>query len=329
MTVPSETLLTTGGSPIIGQREDLSDVVSFIDPEEVPFYMWCGSGTATSITHEWMKINLRSPAKNAKAEGDQFAATAPKRGTRLKNVAQIGTEVAVVSGTAEAVDVAGNLGDLEEQLIYKSIELRRDVEAGHLLANQDWSATDPRECAGIVTYADTAFVGAGGTLPTADGDTAYVAGTEWVLGTEQLNNHHKEMYLLGARPAMMMMHPSAKLVFDHLAVAENLADGQVALDRAGGGDMPFYVTVGVYKNAFGTVKVMLNQWMGEAEILTFDDRQQFRPKVCPLPGRDFVKGVTQFNSDGRSQAVIFEGCLEVPNPAAVGLLAGFSINVPS
>jgi hypothetical protein len=189
MTTPTATLLTTGGSAIVGQREDLADYISMIDPEEVPFYSWAGRGTAKSSTaHDWETVSLRAPAKNARAEGDTFAASTAKLATRLSNACQISGEVASVSGTSEAVDVAGNAGSLDWQMMLKGIEVRRDIEKGTLLPNQVKKATDPRECAGILTWAGTANVGAGGTIPTANGATAYVAGTTYDMDTERLND---------------------------------------------------------------------------------------------------------------------------------------------
>jgi hypothetical protein len=329
MTTPSNTLLTTGGSAVVGMREDLADYVSMIDPEEVPFYSWAGRGTAKSSTaHDWQTVTLRAPEKNAQAEGDQFSPSTAKRSTRLSNACQISSEVASVSGTSEAVDTAGNTGSLDFQLMLKGIEIRRDIEKGTLLANQDQKLTDPRECAGLPTWAGTALTGAGGTDPTANGATAYVNGTTYDLAVDRLNDVLKSMWIKGARPDLMMMHPSGKLVFDELSAGSNLVDNQVNNPRGGEVGVDFVVTVAVYKSAFGAMKLTMNQWLEEDEIFIFG-RQQFKPKVCPLPGRNFVKGNPQLNHDGRSQAVIWEGTLEVPNPNAIGLITSFDTNVPS
>jgi hypothetical protein len=327
MTTPTETLLTTGGSPLVGMREDLADYISRIDPTEVPFTTWAGTGEATNSTaHEWQTISLRSPAKNAQAEGDQFVASAAKRSTRLRNVCQIASEVASVSGTSQAVKKAGRENELDWQMLLKGLELRRDIETNPMLANQDFKATDPREAAGIVTFAGSANVGAGGTEPTADGDTEYAAGTTHMLNLDTFDTLAQEMWIKGARPDMMMLHPTQKRIFDKLATDENLAENQVNVRGTG---VELITTVSVYKSVFGAINIVLNQWMGEGEILLFDSRQQFRPKVCPLPGRSYTPGNPQLNFDGVSNAVIWEGTLEVPNPSAVGLIAGLDTNVPS
>jgi hypothetical protein len=328
MTTPSNTFLTTGGSPLVGMREDLSDIISQIDPEEVPFTTWAGSGEATNdLAHEWQTLALIAPTKIAWAEGDQFEATAPRRTTRLKNTCQILGDVASVSGTSQVVKKAGRQDELDFQMMIKATELRRHREYNPFLANQDWKQTDPREAAGVLTYAGSANVGAGGTEPTADGDTEYVAGTTHILNTDVWDTLVQEMWIKGARPDTAMMHPTQKRIFDKMATDENLAENQVNI--RGGDGVEFITTVSIYKGAFGAIKLMMNQWMGEDQILIFDGRQQFRPKICPLPGRDWVPGNPQLNHDGKSQAIIWEGTLEVPNPNAIGFFAGLDTNVPS
>jgi hypothetical protein len=63
---------------------------------------------------------------------------------------------------------------------------------------------------------------------------------------------------------------------------------------------------------------------GQQMILGFDERSQYRPKICPLPGRSFVTTPVAKLYDADREAVIWEGTLEVPNPKAVSLIAALS-----
>lgn len=329
MTQPANVFLTTGGTAVATMRESLRDVLSMISPEEVPFYEWCGTGTATNTTaHEWPVISLRAPAKNAQEEGRIITATAPKVAVRHTNVCQISDEVALLSGSTLAIQAAGGENTIEKQMILKGLELRRDVEKGTLLANQDAKNTDPRECAGIVTWAGTSIVGAGGTAPTGDGDTEYVAGTAFDLGKDAINDLLQEMWEKGARPSLVQTSPRGKRVFDDIpAGQDNLAENQWVLRE--NEDVRIVVSASIYKSSFGTLKVVLNQWLGQSEFLVLDEREQFRPKVCTLPGRNFATEDTLINVDGDSRRIVFEGTLEVPNPESVGLIAGFDVNLES
>ena len=92
--------------------------------------------------------------------------------------------------------------------VLKGIELRRDIEET-LLSNRVRKATDPRECAGILTWVAAAntSVGATGVVPTGDGTTALVEGTPRALTTALLNTQMLAMSLGGSKPGLIMMHP--------------------------------------------------------------------------------------------------------------------------
>lgn len=329
MAKPDNVFITTGGSAVATMREFLRDVLSMISPEETPFFEWCDSGeTRNSTSHEWPTIELRPPAKNAQEEGRIIVATAPKIATRLINACQISDEVALLSETTMAIEAAGGENTMEKQLILKGLELRRDVEKGTLLANQVRKATDARECAGIVTWAGSSFVGAGGTEPDGDGTAAYVAGTAYALGKDSINDLLQEMWEKGARPSLVQTSPRGKRVFDDIpAGGDNLAENQWVLKS--NEDVHVVVSASVYKSSFGTLMIVLNQWLAPTEFLVLDERPQFRPKVCTLPGLNFSEMEPMINVAGNAKRIVFEGTLEVPNPDSVGLLAGFDTNLSS
>lgn len=321
MTTPSETMLTTGASALRGMREDLANYVSRITPEDTPFYSWCGSATAyNDLAHDWQTVSLRAGAKNAQAEGDVFAPTAVKRTTRLTNVCQIASEVASVSGTAEAVRKAGRDSEIDYQVMLKAIEVRFDVEEA-LLSARAKKSTDPRELGGIKAYAGHFSGGAGATAPEGDGTVAPTAGTLRALDVDDLNKTMRDCWIAGGRIDTMMMHPTQKLLFDELPTSANLAEVQENVNPTG---VPFTTTVSIWRSAFGTVKLVMNRHMAETDILGLDGRSSVRPKKAPLPGRNFVRKPPQLNFDGRAEAVIWEGTLEVPNPDAVALWSGLT-----
>lgn len=331
MTVPSGTLITTGGSALVGMREDLSDVITMIDPEETPFYSWAGRGEANSSTaHDWQTMALRSPASNAQAEGQTYAATTAKRTTRLTNVCQIATEVATVSGTTNAVDKAGRANELDYQVLIKGYELRRDVEYA-LVGNVVKSTTDPRTLGGLMTYAGVQDNGSGATDSTANGATAIVPGTARDISIDLVDGLLSTGWQAGSRLSMMMVGPAEKLNFDALASSANLAENQVAIDSiAARDDRPMIPgadwihTVAVYHSAFGEVRIMINQWMSTSAMFLLDERGTMKPKVCALPGRNFFRDDIAITGDNRSAGLVWEGTLEVPAPKGVAVLTALN-----
>lgn len=328
MAAPTNALLTTGGSALTGMREDLSDVVAKIGREETPFYSWCRKGTAKNdLAHDWMTITYRAPVKNARAEADVYESSAPRRGIRLTNACQIVDDVAEVSETAEAVDSAGDIGKLDEQVLIKSVELKKDLEFA-LLGNAVAKITDPREMAGIQTFAGVASVGAGGTKPTGDGATLVVAGTERALSQDIGNTVMSEMWASGGMPGVLMGSMGQKLAFDALLPDEQQLSVSNSDTRSDGAILT--TTVSIWRSAFGDIKLVANPVMGigtlalDGILLVLDDRETMRPKVCPLPGKDWHSIELAKTHRTERKAVGWEGTLEVPNPKGVGLIAGLS-----
>jgi len=73
----------------VGIREDLSDIIYDVSPEETPFYTKCKKVTATNSLHEWQTDSLRAAGANAHIEGDATTATARTATSRLGNYTQI------------------------------------------------------------------------------------------------------------------------------------------------------------------------------------------------------------------------------------------------
>lgn len=324
-------LTTTGAHAVVGMREDLADYISRLASDDTPFYSLCKKGTAKNdLAHDWTTLTLRAPGVNRKAEVRTYESTDPKRGKRLSNVCQILDEVAEVSNTVQSVDAVGDLNTIEGQLMYKGIELKRDLEYT-LLSNQAKSQTDPRTMAGIQAFAGNVSVGATGTTGAADGSAALAYGTPRDISLALLNGLLQAGWSKGAKLNTLMMGAGIKLAFDAVVPEERqLAAVNTDLDRDGA---MLVTTVGIWRSAFGEVRMVLNPVMSEPGlnldrvILGFDGRGEYTPKVCNLPGRNFVEiPLAKTKSTDRS-AIEWEGTLEVPNPDAVAILA--ALNLPA
>lgn len=127
MTVPAGAFQTYSA---IGNREDLEDAIYMISPTETPFMTMAKRATATSTLHEWQRDTLTAAnTANAAVEGDDAANGTSTPTTRLKNYTQISTKYAIVSGTQNAVNSAGRKKEMAYQLMKRSSELKRDMEA--------------------------------------------------------------------------------------------------------------------------------------------------------------------------------------------------------
>jgi hypothetical protein len=57
----------------VGIKEDLSDVIYNITPDDTPFYSACKKTKAKNTLVEWQTDTLRSSGANAHIEGDETA----------------------------------------------------------------------------------------------------------------------------------------------------------------------------------------------------------------------------------------------------------------
>ena len=130
----------TGGSGA-SNREDLTDVLTILAPEETPILSSANKERATATNVEWTVDSLSAPSTAGIAEGadvtaftDQFAGRA-----RLGNRVQKFRRDFMVSDLQEAVDSVGpaKIAQAEAKAIR---ELKRDVEA--TIAGTQDSATE-------------------------------------------------------------------------------------------------------------------------------------------------------------------------------------------
>ena len=132
----SNTYDTTNPGSAVSNREDLSDVLTILAPEETPVLSSLPKVRATGTFHEWTVDSLSSPTTAGIAEGadvttftDQFSGRA-----RLGNYTQKFRRDFMVSDLQEAVDSVGpaKIAQAEAKAVR---ELKRDVEATLLSAN--------------------------------------------------------------------------------------------------------------------------------------------------------------------------------------------------
>ena len=122
---------------VVGDREDLSDVIYNISPTDTPFMSSVGKTKATAVLHEWQTDSLAAAdATNAAVEGADATSATLSPTTRVGNRTQISQKTIQVSGTLDnAIDKAGRKSEKAYQLSKASSELKRDMEK-ILLSNQ-------------------------------------------------------------------------------------------------------------------------------------------------------------------------------------------------
>lgn len=173
----------------VGIREDLSNVIHNISPEETPFYSKSGKTSAKNTLVEWQTDSLRASAANAHIEGDATAAESRSATTRLGNYTQIFKNAVVVPDTDEGLDKAGRAKEIAYQTLKIAKEQKLDIEKA-LFDNNARAAgnsTTARELAGAPAWitTNTDFGANEGADPTGDGTDARTDETTTLIAFSQ------------------------------------------------------------------------------------------------------------------------------------------------
>lgn len=126
-----------------GNREDLGDKISLLEPEDTPFYSALKKGTkATAVFHEVLSMRLNSPRKGGTPEGSQMPAGGNKARTRARfgSYPNRFSNSFGVSDVQEAISRAGGTAGVPDEYEWDKMialrEAKRDIECT-LLCRQE------------------------------------------------------------------------------------------------------------------------------------------------------------------------------------------------
>ena len=298
----------------IGIREDLSNVIYNISPEETPFISNIGRENVKNTFYEWQTDSLAAAdAANAALEGDDvgsFNAVNPT--SRIGNYTQISTKNVIISGTLEALDKAGRRSELTYQLAKLGSELKRDMESA-LLANQSpvaGNTTTARRTAGL-----PAFIKTNTSFGTGGADTSGIAartdGTQRAFTEALLKGVIAKVWESGGTPKMLMVgsfNKQAASAFNGIATRfRDVPAGQQA-QIVGAAD--------VYVSDFGTVNIVPNRFQRARDAFVVDPQYASMAVLRPIQQMELAK-----TGDAEKRLMLVEYGLKVNNEAAHGIVA--------
>ena len=239
----------------VGIREDLSNVIYDVSPEETPFYSSCKKTTASNTYHEWQTDALRASAANAHIEGDATTAEARVATTRLGNYTQIFKNAVVIPDTDKGLDKAGRASEMAYQTLKIAKEQKLDIEKA-LFDNNAMvagNATTARELAGVPCFikANTANVGSGGADPTNNtGSTARTDGTATVFTQADFDSVMQSIWEEGGKPDSVYL---SAFQMNKALDFEGMNNQRSTIGAAVGGTNAVVNAVDVYVTPWGTV----------------------------------------------------------------------------
>ena len=256
--------VTTQG-PSASNREDLTDVLTILAPEETPALSSANKQKANATFVEWTVDSLATPATTGISEGadvtsftDQFASRA-----RLGNYIQKFRRDFMVSDLQEAVDSVGpaKVAQAEAKAIR---ELKRDIEATILSDNDRQAETGavPYKMRGLGDWLDSAGpsdVPADYRTPAGSINTQAAAGD---ITESEFNTIIRSIYRANGEANNLVLIADTTLrkqIADYARFGVDQADGSNAGVRSvnyDGNDSTIKLSVEVYQSDFGIVSIV-------------------------------------------------------------------------
>lgn len=297
----------------VGIREDLSNVIYNVSPEETPFYSKAKKTSAKNTLVEWQTDSLRASAANAHIEGDATAGEARSATTRLGNYCQIFKNAVVVPDTDEGLDKAGRAKEIAYQTLKIAKEQKLDIELA-LFANNArvaGNATTARELAGVPTWltSSTNFGANEGADATGDGTDARTDETTTLIAFSQARFDSVMQSIWSAGGKADTVYLSAFQM--NLALGFTGNNNQRSSVQAG--DAKVIKSLAVYVTPWGSVEFMASRENRSRDVFIIQDNMWEVALLRPTKNVALAK-----TGDNTTRQVVTELTLCAKNEAANG-----------
>jgi hypothetical protein len=307
-----------------GNREELSDVISRITPEDTPIYSLIEKVSFDTTHPEWLVDDLAAPAANIQLEGDEYTFGSTTPAVRYGTYTQIMRKDGIISGTQDATNNAGSVEQVKYQKLKKGVELRKDAEFAIVDTNAQVAGAT-REFGSLNTWITSnvsrGASGANGGYNIGTGLTAApTPGTLRAFTKTLLDTVMQAGYTNGANFRHLVVSPYIKSVFVTFMSDANVAAFRYA--ASSGKDNSIVANADVYEGPFGKVMVHPNRVMaGSAGVA----RNAFLidPEFLQFGWFRKIKEDKEVAKTGDAQKFVLlgEGALKVRNEKGLGVCA--------
>lgn len=297
----------------IGNREDLSNLISLVAVTETPFLSSLKTQNIKSTYHEWQTLALSAVADNKVIEGDEATLDASLSTARVGNYTQISDKTVVISNTLDAVDRAGRKKEKAFQMLHKSKELKKDMEHAMIGLNNGQvagNASTARELGSVQSWiATNDIMGASGSpaSPTGNGTNARTDGTQAVFTETMFTNALDLIFESGGNPDVVHVGSFNKRKM-------NTFNGRADATRSvvdNNGTINDYFDV--YRGDYGTLKVIPNRLVRSRDCLILESDKWAIGYLRPFTTQDL-----SVTGDSHKSQLIVEYTLISENEKASG-----------
>ena len=297
----------------VGIREDLSDIITNVSPEETPFYTKCRKTSASNTLVEWQTDALRSSAANAHIEGDETTADAATATSRLNNRTQIFKNAVTVPDTDEGLDKAGRAQEIAYQTLKIAKEQKLDIEKALFASNAKvgGSATVARELAGAPAWltSNTDFGANEGADPTGDGTDTRTDETTTLIAFSQarFDGVMQSIWENGGNPDTVYLSAF------QMNVALGFTGNNNQRSAVQAGDERVVKSLAVYVTPWGTIEFMPSRENRSRDVFIMQDDMWEVATLRPTKNIELAK-----TGDATKRQVVTELTLCAKNEAANG-----------
>ena len=297
----------------VGIKEDLSDVIYNVTPEETPFYSKSKKSKAANTFVEWQTDTLRASAANAHIEGDATTANARSATSRLGSYTQIFKNAVVVPDTDEGLTKAGRGREIAYQVLKTAKEQKLDIEKALFDNNARvaGNGSTARELAGAPAWliTNTSFGANEGADPTGDGTDARTDEVTTLLAFSQarFDSVMQSIWEEGGKPDTVYL--SAFQMNVALGFTGN--NNQRSTVQAGGERV--IKSLAVYVTPWGTVEFMPSRENRSRDVFIMQDNMWEVAVLRPTKNVEMAK-----TGDNTTRQVVTELTLKCLNEKASG-----------
>jgi hypothetical protein len=317
MTVATNTIQAVAR---VGVREDLSDKIFELFPDDCPFQAAIGRESATQVFHEWQTDALAAAsAQNKTIQGDDLTNDSRANTVRQGNYTQIMKKVVGSSTTMEATRTAGRASELGREIMKAGRELKTDAETrfcGNYAAVAPASGTAGESAGALAFLVTNNDMGATGTAPTysGGGKSGYVNaaagnGTLRTYAETNLSNMLASIWAAGGNPSIAL----SSMTLKRKAAAFT---GLVSQRREAGTKLVTIVAgAEVYVGDGGTVSLVPSRFMNARDTLVID------PEYWAIADLDSLKIIDLAKTGLATRKALYqESTLVCRNEAASGAI---------
>jgi len=288
----------------VGNKEDISDLITNIAPYDTPIYSMIGKTTATATYHEWLEDVLGGSAgENKKVEGFEYEVADPGVRSRLGNYTQIMSRGYGVTDTQETVQKHGVSSEIAYQMAKAMKLIALDVEYAYM-NNADRAAGDAttaRQMGGIPYWVATNVF---------DND-----GTPRDLTFDMIGEALQSVWEVGANPGTMVVSPMTKRIIGKMT---NGATKFLDADES-----KLKERIDVIETDFGTLKIVVDRWYANGSVLIIDPSLWKTAYLRPFKTLDIPK-----TGDMIKKVIVGEMTIEARAEEANAIISDLNATLP-